>query len=132
MNNETLAHNIRGWVHYDNMTAALQKQITNARKLRDSFEEQVQLLLTQHQMTTAVIQISGGQLQLQEEKVTAGLTMKALQESTISFFKAHPEIPNGDKLAIQFLHHIKEQRAVNTSLRLKKLKATPPQGQVQP
>jgi hypothetical protein len=132
MNNEALAHNIRGWVHYDNMTAALQKQITNARKLRDSFEEQVQVLLTQHQLSNAVIQISGGQLQLQEEKVTAGLTMKALQESAISFFKGHPEIPNGDKLAIQFLNHIKEQRTVNTSLRLKKLKAPPTQGQVQP
>ena len=40
MNNEALAHNVRGWVHYDNMAAALQKQIVNARKQRDSFEEQ--------------------------------------------------------------------------------------------
>ena len=127
MNNEALAHNIRGWVHYDNMTAALQKQITNARKQRDTFEEQVQLLLKQHQMPNAVIQISGGQLQLQEEKVTCGLTMKALQESAISFFKGHPEIPNSDKLVIEFLNHIKEQRVVNTHLRLKKLKAPAPQ-----
>ena len=127
MNNEALAHNIRGWVHYDNMTAALQKQITNARKQRDTFEEQVQLLLKQHQMPNAVIQISGGQLQLQEEKVTCGLTMKALQESAISFFKGHPEIPNPDKLVIEFLNHIKEQRIVNTHLRLKKLKAATPQ-----
>jgi len=127
MNNEALAHNIRGWVHYDNMAAALQKQITNARKQRDAFEEQVQLLLKQHQMPNAVIQISGGQLQLQEEKVTSGLTMKALQESAISFFKAHPEIPNPDKLVIEFLNHIKNQRSVNTNLRLKKLKGGPPE-----
>lgn len=131
MNNEALAHNVRGWVHYDNMTAALQKQITNARKQRDAFEEQVQLLLKQHQMTNAVIQISGGQLQLQEEKVTSGLTMKALQESAISFFRGHPEIPNPDKLVIQFLAHIKEQRAVNINIRLKKLKVGPPQSEVE-
>ena len=131
MNNEALAHNVRGWVHYDNMTAALQKQITNARKQRDAFEEQVQLLLKQHQMTNAVIQISGGQLQLQEEKVTSGLTMKALQESAISFFRGHPEIPNPDKLVIQFLAHIKEQRAVNTNTRLKKLKVGSPQSEVE-
>ena len=123
MNNEALAHNIRGWVHYDNLTTALQKQITNARKQRDTFEDQVRQLLEQQQMKHAVIQISGGQLQLQEEKVTCGLTMKALQESAISFFRGHPEIPNSDKLVIQFLAHIKEQRAVNTNIRLKKLKA---------
>ena len=131
MNNEALAHNVRGWVHYDNMAAALQKQITNARKQRDAFEEQIQLLLKQHQMPNAVIQISGGQLQLQEEKVTSSLTMKALQDSAISFFRGHPEIPNPDKLVIQFLGHIKEQRAVNTNIRLKKLKAGQPQGSLE-
>jgi len=65
MNNEALAHNVRGWVHYDNMTATLQKQITNARKQRDAFEEQIQELLKVHQIPNAVIQISGEQLQLQ-------------------------------------------------------------------
>ncbi len=130
MNNDALAHNIRGWVHYDNMTTALQKQLTNARKQRDSFEDQVHTLLTEHQMTNAVIQISGGQLQLQEEKATAGLTMKALQESVSSFFKSHPEIPNPDKLALGLLNHIKEQRPVSTSIRLKKLKAAATVGQV--
>jgi hypothetical protein len=130
MNNDALAHNIRGWVHYDNMTTALQKQLTNARKQKDSFEEQVYSLLNEHQMTNAVIQISGGKLQLQEEKATAGLTMKALQESTYSFFKSHPEIPNPDKLALELLNHIKQQRAVTTSLRLKKLKAGENEGQV--
>ena len=50
MNNEALAHNVRGWVHYDNMSAALNKQIANARKQRDAYEEQIHVLLTQHQM----------------------------------------------------------------------------------
>jgi len=126
MNNDALAHNVRGWVHYDNMAAALQKQITNARKQRDSYEEQVQILLKQHQMPNAVIQISGGQLQLQEEKVTSGLTMKALLESTHSFFKGHPEIPNPDKMTNELLQHIKDTRQVTTVLRLKKLKAATP------
>jgi hypothetical protein len=123
MNNEALAHNVRGWVHYDNMSAALNKQIANARKQRDAYEEQIQVLLTQHQMSNAVIQISGGQLQLQEEKATAGLTMKALQESALSFFKGHPEIPNPEKMANEFIQHMKEQRQVTSSMRLKKLKA---------
>jgi hypothetical protein len=123
MNNEALAHNIRGWVHYDNMATALQKQIVNTRKQRDAFEEQVQNLLKEQQMTNAVIQISGGQLQLQEDKVTSGLTMKALQESVHNFFRGHPEIPNPDKLTNELLNHIKEHRTVHTSLRLKKLKA---------
>ena len=128
MNNEALAHNVRGWVHYDNMTTALQKQVTNSRKQRDSYETQIESLLKEHQMPNAVIQISGGQLQLQEEKVTPGLTMKALQESTLSFFKARPELPNPEKLTRDFLDHIKLQRggASTTTLRLKKLKGPAP------
>jgi hypothetical protein len=128
MNNEALAHNVRGWVHYDNMSTALQKQVTNARKQRDSYETQIESLLKEHQMPNAVIQISGGQLQLQEEKVTPSLTMKGLQESTLSFFKARPEFPNPEKYAREFIDHIKLQRggASTTTLRLKKLKGPAP------
>lgn len=132
MNNDALAHNVRGWVHYDNMTSALQKQIINARKQRDAFEEQVEALLKQQEMTNAVIQISGGQLQLQEDKTTSGLTMKALQESVQLFFRNHPEIPNPDKLTNELLNTIKQQRVVNTSLRLKKLKVGAPQTSAYP
>jgi hypothetical protein len=123
MNNEALAHNVRGWVHYDNMAASLQKQIVNTRKQRDSFEDQITTLLKQHQIPNAVIQISGGKLQLQEEKSTSSLTMKSLMESAQSFFRGHPEIPNGDKLATELIEHIKQQRTTTSTLRLKKLKA---------
>ena len=128
MNTEALAHNVRGWVHYDNLTTTLQKQVTNSRKQRDSYEEQIGSLLKEHHMPNAVIQISGGQLQLQEEKVTPSLTMKALQDSTLSFFKARPEISNPEKITSEFLQHIKMQRggASTTSLRLKKLKGPAP------
>ena len=124
MNNEALAHNVRGWVHYDNMAASLQKQVTNARKQRDAFEDQISILLKQHQIPNAVIQISGGKLQLQEEKSTSSLTMKNLLESAQSFFREQPEIPNPDKMANELMEHIKQQRTTSTSLRLKKLKAT--------
>ena len=123
MNNDALAHNVRGWVHYDNLTAALQKQLTNNRKQRDAFETEIHSLLVQNNIPNAVIQISGGRLQLQEEKATSSLTMKALTESAQTFFRGRPEIPNPDKLAAEFIEHIKESRSVSTSLRLKKLKA---------
>lgn len=121
MNNQDLAHNVRGWVHYDNLCQTLQKQITNARKQRDSFETQIQVLLKQHQMENAIIQVSGGQLQLQEEKNSASLTMKALTESIVGFFKGHPELPDKSK---ELLDHIKQERLanINVSTRLKKLR----------
>jgi len=122
MNNDALAHNIRGWVHYDNLTTSLQKQVVNARKQRDTFEEQVRTHLIQNKIPSAVIQVSGGKLQLQEEKSTSSLTMKSLIESAQSFFRAHPEIPNGAKLAAELVEHIKNERTTSTSLRLKKLK----------
>jgi hypothetical protein len=122
MNNDALAHNIRGWVHYDNLTTSLQKQVVNARKQRDTFEEQVRTHLIQNKIPSAVIQVSGGKLQLQEEKSTSSLTMKSLIESAQSFFRGHPEIPNGAKLAAELVDHIKNERTTSTSLRLKKLK----------
>jgi hypothetical protein len=106
------------------MAASLQKQVTNARKQRDAFEDQISILLKQHQIPNAVIRISGGKLQLQEEKSTSSLTMKNLLESAQSFFREHPEIPNPDKMANELMEHIKQQRTTSTSLRLKKLKAT--------
>lgn len=126
MNNEALAHNVRGWVHYDNMVNALNKQTTNARKQRDAYENEIQALLKQHHMPNAVIQVSGGRLQMQDEKGTSSLTMKSLMESTQSFFHNHPEIPNRDKLALDFLQHIKDTRQVTNTVRLKKLKPETP------
>jgi hypothetical protein len=105
------------------MTTSLQKQVLNARKQRDTFEDQVRTHLIQNKIPSAVIQVSGGKLQLQEEKSTSSLTMKSLTESAQSFFRGHPEIPNGAKLATELVEHIKNERTTNTSLRLKKLKA---------
>jgi dihydroneopterin aldolase len=128
MNNAALADNVRGWVHYDNLANSLQKQVANARNERDKFEENVHRQLKEQQMLNAVIQISGAQLQLQEDKVTSGLTIKALNDSIHSFFRGHPELPNPDKLTSELLQHIKQQRTTHTNLRLKKLKAAPTQG----
>ena len=122
MNNEALAHNIRGWVHYDNMMAALNKQVANARKQRDAFEDQVKIMLAQHKMSSSVIQISGGQLQFQEEKTTCGLTMKSLGESSEHFFKGCPEIKDPKKMSADLTNYIKEHRGHTTNVRLKKLK----------
>jgi len=127
MNNNDLAHNVRGWVHYDNMCAALQKQLINARKQRDGFEDQVQVLLKNNSLEKSVIQISGGQLQLQEEKTTAGLTMKNLQESIDQYFRSHPELPNK---TTDLVNYIREKRTVSTAVKLKKLKAAAAPAQV--
>lgn len=128
MNNAALADNVRGWVHYDNLASSLQKQVVNARNERDKFENNVHQQLKEQQMLNAVIQISGAQLQLQEDKVTSGLTIKALQDSIQGFFRGHPEMPNPDKLTNELLQHIKQHRTIHTNLRLKKLKAAPAQG----
>jgi hypothetical protein len=131
MNNQDIAHNVRGWVHYDTMCATLQKQILNARKQRDAFEEQVGILLKNNQMPNAIIQISGGQLQFQEEKCTSGLTMKSLQDSIELYFKSHPELPNKTNELVTF---IRDKRTVTSAVKLKKLKAPaqPAQGILPP
>jgi hypothetical protein len=109
------------------MCAALQKQLMNARKQRDGFEDQVQLLLKNNSMEKSVIQISGAQLQLQEEKTTAGLTMKNLHESIDQYFRSHPELPNKTN---DLINYIREKRTVSTAVKLKKLKAAATPAQV--
>ena len=76
-------------------------------------------------MENAVIQVSGGQLQLQEEKNSAALTMKALNESITGFFKGHPELPDKSK---ELLDHIKQERLANVKVTtcLKKLRPNGP------
>jgi len=109
------------------MCAALQKQLINARKQRDGFEDQVQVLLKNNSLEKSVIQISGGQLQLQEEKTTAGLTMKNLHESIDQYFRSHPELPNK---TTDLVNYIREKRTVSTAVKLKKLKAAAAPAQV--
>jgi len=55
-----LADAVRNWVHFDNLAENLNKQVTNARNLRNKHETKVLELLDRGGMQNAVLRVSGG------------------------------------------------------------------------
>ena len=53
---------VRHWVHFDNLAESLQKQVTNARSLRSSYEDKILTHLESGPMKGATLQITGATL----------------------------------------------------------------------
>jgi hypothetical protein len=55
-----LADAVRNWVHFDNLSENLNKQVQNARTLRGQYEQKVLNHMDAHGMQNHTIRISGG------------------------------------------------------------------------
>jgi hypothetical protein len=73
-----LGHNVRSYLHYDQLSSNLFKQSTRARQVAGEFEQKIVQQLEQSRMEKAVIQIGGGHLNLVEEKTPHCLTLSKL------------------------------------------------------
>ena len=71
---------VRNWVHYDNLALNLNRQIQNARKVKDEFEVKIMNSLKDYKMENAIIQVAGGKLSVTEEKHTNPLTNSRIEE----------------------------------------------------
>jgi hypothetical protein len=79
VNTQELGELIRKWVYYDNLISTFNKQLSNARKVRNGIEETVIKQLQDANMENAVIQIGGGRLTVADERHTQPLSMKNLE-----------------------------------------------------
>lgn len=79
---------VRHFVHYDSLTKSLQQQTTNARQVKDQYEDKIVGALHDHNMNNATIQIANGRLQLLSEKHPAPLNFQTLQSLLNDYFKA--------------------------------------------
>lgn len=109
---------VRNYVHYDNLASSLQKQLSNARKVKDDFETKIISTLEASNMSNAVIQIAGGKLTVAEEKHTNALTLTRLEELLHSYYKSQGRQATDETQ--ELMKYIKAERGSDTTKKLKK------------
>lgn len=119
-NNQDLAYWVRNWVHYDNLATSLYRQTSNARKVRDDFEDKILNSLRAQHMENAIIQIAGGRLLVQEEKHAAPFTLARLEELLHDYHKQK----NGHDETDSIVKFIRKHRAYEITKKLKKQSGT--------
>jgi hypothetical protein len=80
---------VRHYVHYDTLTKSFQQQTSNARKMKDAYEEKIVETLEDTKMKNAIIQIAGGTVKLIEDKHFAPLTFIHLESMLHDYFRAN-------------------------------------------
>ncbi len=109
---------VRHYVHYDTLAKSFQQQTTNARKMKDAYEEKIIEALDQTRMKNAIIQIAGGTVRLIEEKHPAPLTFINLESLLHDYFRAKgARFPDETDSIIRY---IKENRKQVTNAQLKR------------
>jgi hypothetical protein len=109
---------VRNWVHYDNLVTGLNKQIQNARKLKDDFETHILNNLRDHKMENAVIQIVGGRLHVGEERHANSLTLSRIEELLQAYYKSKGRESISETAEI--MKFIKAERGHEVTKKLKK------------
>ena len=116
INTQDLAFWVRNWVHYDNLSTGLYRQTSNARKVRDDFEEKILGTLRSTNMENAIIQIAGGRLLVHEERHNQPMTLGRLEEMLHSYYLSK-NAPDDTQNIMRF---IKKQRGYEVVKKLKK------------
>jgi hypothetical protein len=78
---------VRNYVHYDNLTNNYNKQLGGARKLRNDFENKIIQNLRSNRMENAIIQVSGANLQIAEEKVVPSFSLPRIEAWLHKYYK---------------------------------------------
>lgn len=118
LNTQTLADQIRSWVHFDNLAATFTRQAQQARTARARWEGQILEYLKSTKMTNAIIQIAGGRLTVHEEKHQLPLTLQRLEQLLHEYFNKRPDGSNDETDAI--MSYIKQNRGSVLETKLKK------------
>jgi len=122
LNTQEVGFHVRNWVHYDNLATSLYRQTTNARKVRDEFENKIIDALRSSHMENAVIQIAGGRLILQEERHNQPLTLSRIEEILHTYYVSR-NLPDDTGNIMKF---IKKQREFKVASKLRKQSGPPP------
>ncbi len=109
---------VRHFVHYDTLTKSFQQQTTNARQMKDAYEDKIIQALEQSNMKNAIIQIAGGTVKLVEDKHPAPLTFAHLETMLHDYFRAKgARFPDETEAILRF---IKQNRKDIVSSKLKR------------
>jgi hypothetical protein len=127
MNTNELGNWVRNWVHYDNLALGLNRQASNARKVRDDYEDKIVGHLHQNNMENAIIQIAGGRLVVSEERHSQPLTLHRIEELLRAYFisKGSGTAGHLDETPM-IMKFLKQQRGFEVNKRLKKQSGVAP------
>ncbi len=82
-----LAAAVRQWVHFDNLTESLNKQVANVRNLRGEYETKILTLLQEQNLKNATLKITGATLQYATRHKAADLTWAFLEEQLHEYYR---------------------------------------------
>lgn len=124
MNISDMANWVRNWVHYDNLALGLNRQATNARRLREDYETKIIGNLQSNSMENAVIQIAGGRLTVNEERHSQPLTLTRLEEILRGYYANKGATGPLDETA-EIMKFLRKQRGFEITKKLKKTTVAP-------
>ena len=102
---------VRHWVHFDNLAESLQKQVTNARSMRNTFEDKILNYLDTTATRGSVIQITGATLTRATRPKTTDLSWSFLESSLHDFYKSRGR-PDETTAVIEFLQSRRDIKQV--------------------
>jgi hypothetical protein len=111
-----LIESVRSWVHFDNLAESLNKQVTNVRNMRNTYEEKILKMLETTGMRNAVLQITGATLQRQTQVKPVDLSWSLLEEQLHEYYKLNRK-PDETSQIVEF---IKKHRGSKSTEYLKK------------
>jgi hypothetical protein len=120
LNMQDLGNLIRHWVHFDTLVANFNKQVQNARQVRDKYEKEILQKLKGSNYEKAVIQIDGGRIIVNDEKHTQPLTFKSLEELLHEYYRQRPSQMQTKDETAEILKFIKSHRSFETYSKLKR------------
>jgi hypothetical protein len=111
---------VRHWVHFDNLAESLNKQVINARNMRNTFEKKVLTLLDTIGMHNATLKITGATLQRATKPKQTDLSWSFLENSLHEYHKTIGKSDDTDKI----IAFIQKQRIIQNVEYLKKTSNT--------
>ena len=102
---------VRHWVHFDNLAESLQKQVTNARSMRGTFEDKILRHLETTTMRGAVLEITGAKLQRATRPKTTDLSWSFLESTLHDFYKTRGK-PDETAAVLEFLQTKRDTKQI--------------------
>ena len=116
-----LGHNVRSYLHYDQLAGTFYKQSAKARQLAGDYEKKVMDQLEANRMSNAILQIGGGHLNVIEERTPRCLTLKSIEHLLHTYYakKGHSVRDETDDI----LRFIRSNRGFDSKKKLKQTKS---------
>ncbi len=110
---QTLSDAVRNWVHFDNLSENLNKQVQNARTLRTKYETQVLELLESSGMSNATLKVSGAVLQRATRFKQSDLSWTMLEEQLHEYFRSTPHKTDETETILSFMQKNRGGKSVS-------------------